>query len=159
MTSPQASRKQLLIAALLAIAVAGAGGSLNILDDWYFSLEQPWFKPPDWAFGPAWTILFGLMAWSGALGWAASEGQVSRRRQLIWLWVANAVFNLGWSLLFFFLQRPGLALLEVPLLWASVFMLIRHKQAYAPKASKLLWPYLAWVTIAAAINLGVFILN
>ncbi|MDP4800471.1 MAG: tryptophan-rich sensory protein, partial [Burkholderiaceae bacterium] len=98
MTSPQASRKQLLIAALLAIAVAGAGGSLNILDDWYFGLEQPWFKPPDWAFGPAWTILFGLMAWSGALGWAASEGQVSRRRQLIWLWVANAVFNLGWSL-------------------------------------------------------------
>ena len=61
--------------------------------------------------------------------------------------------------MFFFLQRPGLALLEVPLLWASVFMLIRHKQAYAPKASKLLWPYLAWVTLAAAINLGVFILN
>ena len=53
-----------------------------------------------------------------------------------------------------FSSAPCLALLEVPLLWASVFMLIRHKQAYAPKASKLLWPYLAWVTLAAAINLG-----
>ena len=61
--------------------------------------------------------------------------------------------------MFFLLQRPGLALLEVPLLWASVLMLILHKQAYAPKAAKLLWPYLIWVTLAAAINLGVVVLN
>ncbi len=157
--TPKPSTRVVLVAALLAIAVAGTGGSLTILDDWYFSLNQPWFKPPDWAFGPAWTILFGLMAWSGALGWAASAGQAARRRQLILLWTANAVFNIGWSLLFFFLQRPELALMEVPLLWASVLMLIRHKRAYAPKAAMLLWPYLAWVTLASAINLGVVVLN
>ena len=157
--TPKPTTRVILVAALLAIAVAGTGGSLTILDDWYFSLNQPWFKPPDWAFGPAWTILFGLMAWSGALGWAASTGQAVRRKQLILLWTANAVFNIGWSLLFFFLQRPELALMEVPLLWASVFMLIRHKRAYAPKAAMLLWPYLAWVTLASAINLGVVVLN
>ena len=157
--TPKPTTRVVLIAALLAIAVAGTGGSLTILDDWYFSLNQPWFKPPDWAFGPAWTILFGLMAWSGSLGWAASAGQATRRKQLILLWTANAVFNIGWSLLFFFLQRPELALMEVPLLWASVFMLIRHKRAYAPKAAMLLWPYLAWVTLASAINLGVVVLN
>lgn len=148
-----------LVASFLAVLTAGIGGGLTILDEWYYGLNQPWFKPPDWAFGPAWTILFGLMAWSGVLSWSAAADRPALRKQLLVLWLANALFNIGWSLLFFYMQRPDLALAEVPLLWLSVLLLILHNRGYCPKAAKLLWPYLAWVTLASAINAGVVVLN
>lgn len=47
-----------LVAAFAVIVVASVGGALTRLDEWYFALRQPSFKPPDWVFGPAWTLLF-----------------------------------------------------------------------------------------------------
>ena len=151
-------RVQSLVAAGLALAVAATGGALTILDDWYFSLVQPSFKPPDWAFGPAWTILFILMAISGVTGWRAARDQV-QRAQLLGFWAFNIACNLLWSLLFFYLQRPDWALVEVVFLAASVALLIRHLRSYSPRAAWLLVPYLAWVCFAAAVNLGVVMLN
>jgi tryptophan-rich sensory protein len=147
-----------LVAAALALSVAATGGALTILDDWYFSLVQPSFKPPDWAFGPAWTVLFILMAISGVMGWRAAESS-PRRPTLLALWAFNIVCNLGWSLLFFYLQRPDWALVEVVFLVASVYLLIWHLRPYSPRAAVLLLPYLAWVCFAAAVNLGVVVLN
>jgi len=151
-------RIQSLVAAGLALSVAAAGGALTILDDWYFSLVQPSFKPPDWAFGPAWTILFILMAISGVTGWRAAQDQAQRAR-LLGFWAFNLACNLVWSLLFFYLQRPDWALVEVVFLAASVALLIRHLSPYSPRAAWLLVPYLAWVCFAAAVNLGVVMLN
>jgi benzodiazapine receptor len=151
-------RRQSLIAAGIALSVAASGGALTILDEWYFSLVQPSFKPPDWAFGPAWTVLFILMAISGVIGWRAAADQAQRMR-LLALWALNIVCNLVWSLLFFFLQRPDWALVEVVFLAASVGLLIVHLRPYSPRAAWLLVPYLAWVCFAAAVNLGVVLLN
>ena len=151
-------RLQSLVAAGLALSVAATGGALTILDDWYFSLVQPSFKPPDWAFGPAWTILFILMAVSGVLGWRAATDHAQRAR-LLGFWTFNIFCNLLWSLLFFYLQRPDWALVEVVFLAASVALLIRHLRPYSPRAAWLLVPYLAWVCFAAAVNLGVVMLN
>jgi benzodiazapine receptor len=162
MTTSQSSsgslRLQSLVAAGIALSVAATGGALTILDDWYFGLVQPSFKPPDWAFGPAWTILFILMAISGVLGWRAAADQAQRVR-LLGFWAFNIVCNLVWSLLFFYLQRPDWALVEVVFLAASVALLIRHLWPYSPRAAGLLLPYLAWVCFAAAVNLGVVMLN
>jgi benzodiazapine receptor len=148
------------IAAGLAFATASIGGSLTVLDDWYYVLVQPSWKPPDWLFGPAWTLLFGLMAWSGVIAWrAAAAFPLQVRQRLLGLWTLNAVLNVGWSLLFFKLQRPGLAVLEVALLWASIVLLILHLRPYAPRAALLLCPYLAWVSFAALLNAAVVYLN
>ncbi len=148
------------VAAGLAFATASIGGSLTVLDDWYYALVQPSWKPPDWLFGPAWTLLFGLMAWSGVKAWRASEVQpLQVRQRLLALWALNAILNVGWSLLFFKLQRPGLALVEVTLLWASIVLLMLHLRPYASRAALLLVPYLAWVGFAAALNAAVVHLN
>jgi benzodiazapine receptor len=148
------------IAAGLAFATASIGGSLTVLDDWYYALVQPSWKPPDWLFGPAWTLLFGLMAWSGVVAWRAAAAQpLQVRQRLLALWALNAVLNVGWSLLFFKLQRPSLAVLEVALLWTSIVLLISHLRPYAPRAALLLWPYLAWVSFAALLNAAVVYLN
>lgn len=153
-------RRDVWVAAGLAFATASIGGSLTVLGDWYYGLNQPSWKPPDWLFGPAWTTLFGLMAWSGVLAWRASaELAIETRQRLLALWALNAVLNVSWSLLFFKLQRPELAVIEVCLLWGSIVLLIRHLRPYAAKAARLLWPYLAWVSFAAALNAVVVVLN
>ena len=81
----------------LAFGVAATGGSLTVLDEWYYNLVQPWFKPPDLLFGPVWTVLFSLMAWSGVLAWRseASDPQATaaRRSVLMRLWAFNALTN------------------------------------------------------------------
>ena len=63
MMAPRGTATDWLVALGLAFGVAAIAGGLTVLDDWYYNLEQPWFKPPDLLFGPAWTTLFILMAW------------------------------------------------------------------------------------------------
>lgn len=149
-----------LVAAVAVSATAALGGALTRLDGWYYGLTQPWFKPPDWAFGPAWTLLFALIAWSAVLGWRAGarRSPSPRGRMLCWF-LLNGLANVGWSLLFFTLKRPDWALFEVPLLWASIAALMVHLWPYARRAALLLLPYLAWVSLAALINLETVRLN
>ncbi len=152
--------REVWVAAGLAFATASIGGSLTVLDSWYYSLVQPSWKPPDWAFGPAWTTLFGLMAWSGVVGWRAAQSIGGRLPlKLLGLWALNGLLNIGWSLLFFKLQRPDLAVIEVAFLWLSIAGLLVHLRSYAPRAALLLLPYLAWVSFAAALNAAVVLLN
>lgn len=149
-----------LIATAGVTATALIGGALTRLDAWYYGLEQPWFKPPDWAFGPAWTILFALIAWSAVSAWRAGAGlEARRRRRTLLLFGINAIANVAWSLLFFFLQRPDWALIEVPFLWGSILALIVYLWPWARRAAVLLIPYLGWVTLAALINLETVRLN
>ena len=163
MMAPRGTATDWLVALGLAFGVAAIGGGLTVLDDWYYNLEQPWFKPPDLLFGPAWTLLFTLMAWSGVLAWrTAAEDEPSlrtRRSKLLMLWAFNGLANMGWSLLYFYLQRPDWALAEVVLLWLSIVLLIRHTSPYNKRAALLLWPYLAWVSFAAMLNLATVVLN
>jgi len=152
-----------LVALTLSFGTAGIGGSLTKLDDWYYGLVQPWFKPPDILFGPVWTVLFCLMAWSGVLAWRSVTADPvttrARRTVLLALWAFNGMANIGWSALYFYLQRPSWALVEMPVLWFSIWLLIRHLAPYNVKAARLLWPYLAWVSFAAALNVATVLLN
>jgi len=137
-----------------AIVLAVAGAVLTTLDDWYFSLKQPFWKPPDWAFGPAWTLIFTLTAIACVRGWLlGTEGDF--RFWLITLVVLNGVLNIGWSWLFFTLRRPDWALLEVVPLWLSVLALMLLLRPLLPVNHLLLLPYLIWVGYASTINLAV----
>ncbi len=149
-----------LVAAVAVIIVTGTGGALTRLDDWYYALKQPAFKPPDWAFGPAWTVLFFMIAWAAVVGWrAGSRRDPSPRLRMLTLLAINALANVGWSLLYFFLRRPDWALAEVVILWGSIVTLILHFRPYAPRAAVLLVPYLLWVSFAAVLNFEAVRLN
>ena len=147
-----------LLAFLLSYATAGIGGALTELGPWYYALRQPDWKPPDAAFGVVWTTIFTLCAISGALAWRAAETAAQRRRVLV-LFGANALLNIVWSAIYFKLQRPDWALIEVALLWLSILALIVGLWRLSRWASALLLPYLVWVSIASMLNLATVQLN
>jgi len=156
-----------LVAAFIAVVVAGVGGLATDLGPWYSGLTQPAWKPPDLVFGPVWTLLYTLTAWAGARAWwraglaglEDSEEIRRLRRRILVAFLLNAVLNVLWSALFFLAQRPDWALVEIVLLTASVWWLIVLCGAVDRLASRLLWPYLAWVLFAATVNAGVIRLN
>lgn len=153
-----AALRPFLVAFVLSYATAGIGGALTDLGPWYHALRQPDWKPPDAAFGIVWTILFTLAAISGALAWRAADAPALQRR-VLGLFGLNAVLNILWSALYFKLQRPDWALLEVGGLWLSILALIVGLWRLSRLASLLLLPYLVWVGIAAFLNLATVQLN
>ncbi len=107
--------------AAAAILVAVLGGSMTDLGPWYQALKKPSWQPPDWLFGPAWTIIFALAAASGIVAWrnAVTDAQ---REWIIGLFAINGTLNVVWSMLFFRFQRPDWALIESAFLWLSVLI-------------------------------------
>lgn len=150
--------KAIAVAAGAAILVAALGGTVTQTGPWYEQLAKPAWTPPDWLFAPAWTVIYGLTAWAGVTGWLAA-GNRGRRDWVVILFALNGALNVLWSLLFFGLQRPDWAVIEVVLLWASVLLLIVYLWPIARRASLLLIPYLVWVGFAGALNLAVVRLN
>lgn len=160
MTEPGKARdrRPVLVAALSALFVAALGGTMTELGPWYYGLRQPAWKPPDIAFGPIWTIMFALIALSGATAWRAAPDR-GAREWLLLAFASNGFLNVLWSLLFFKLKRPDWALIEVALLWLSIVVMIALTRRYAARAALLLVPYLIWVSLAAALNYEVVRLN
>jgi benzodiazapine receptor len=145
-------------AAVAALAVATLGAVVTELGPWYYALQQPAWKPPDWLFGPAWTFIFACAALAGVAAWRDAPDR-RMRAQLVVLFALNAFLNILWSVLFFRLQRPDWALAEVALLWLSIAALIVVVAPHSRSAGWLLVPYLGWVTFAALLNLAVVRLN
>lgn len=158
--TPAASLRALSFWVALAVAftIGAVGGLLTQIGRWYELLDKPAFQPPDWAFGPAWTIIFLLSAYSAHRLWEAASDR-DHRIQVIILFLLNGALNLGWSYLFFFSQRPDLALFEAFLLWLSVLLIIVLVCGRAPVTRWLMAPYLVWVTFAIVLNLAIVRLN
>ena len=146
------------VAVVAATVVAVAGGVATRLGPWYYNLRKPSWQPPDWLFGPAWTVIFGLIAASGVLAWWGAADW-AQRWLTIGLFAVNGLLNVLWSVLFFTLRRPDWALIEVVPLWLSILAMIIAFATFAPPASLLLLPYLAWVGFAAFLNRAVVRLN
>lgn len=147
-----------LVTAFAALAVAVAGGVATRTDTWYFALRFPAWKPPDWAFGPIWSVIIALTATSAVLAWNADPEPAARAR-LVAVFTVNSVLNIAWSLIFFRLRRPDWALVEVGLLWLSIVALALTVGHTSPIAGLLNMPYLAWVSVAACLNLTIVRLN
>ena len=140
-----------IVAVGVAIFLGVFGGLMTPIGPWYFALKKPSWKPPDWLFGPAWTVILGLAAWSAVIAWNAAPDAAARRDVVI-LFGVNAVCHALWSPLFFRLRRPDWALVEVVFLWASLVALVVGLWPISPFASLLILPYLLWVSFAAGLN-------
>ncbi len=148
---------EIIVAAVAALVLAGAGGLLTTIGPWYRELRKPSWQPPDWAFGPAWTLILGMAAASAVIAWRGAPPD--QRPMVVALFAANSLFHLLWSPLFFTVRRPDLALIEVAFLWASLVALIVGLAPISGTASLLIVPYLAWVTFAAYLNYTIVRLN
>ncbi len=147
---------------IVAVAVTAGllllGGLTTNVGQWYRDLAKPRWNPPNWAFGPAWTLILGLAAWAGVLAWSHASNAAEQWRILA-LYGANIVFHGLWSPLFFNLRRPDWALMEVPFLWLSIAALMIGVAPLSTFASLLLLPYLLWVSFAAFLNLTIVRMN
>lgn len=153
-------RNQWLVLAgfiLLCLAVGSIGGfaTQDSIDSWYRTLAKPWWNPPDWVFAPVWTLLFIMMGIAAWLVWKTGD----RLGPAMALFGLQLVFNLLWSLIFFGLRSPGLALIEVVFLWGSVLLTMLAFFGRQRVAGWLFVPYLAWVSFAAILNFAIWRLN
>ena len=140
------------------LTVALLGGLSTDLGPWYQALKEPFWKPPDIAFGPIWSTIFILsgLAWVGAKYLTTDTVILSRLNMLFWL---NAALNILWSILYFRFQRPDWSLYESVFLWLSVLAILLTIRKVSTKYSLYMLPYLIWVTIAIALNLDTVLLN
>lgn len=135
-------------------ALAASTGRLFPAGPWYASLEKPPLTPPGWTFGVVWTVLYAMIALAGWLLWVHARRSLAMR-----LWLVQLVLNAAWTWLFFGLQRPGVALVEIVVLWcviAATIVAAWHKQR---AAAWLFVPYAAWVAFATYLNAGFWALN
>ena len=138
--------------------VAVIGGLLTDVGPWYESLRFPPFRPPNWLFGPAWTVIFILIATSGVIAWDHAPDAATKRNLLI-LFAVNAILNVLWSPLFFKLRRPDWAFRELIAFWLSVLALVVFISGVSATAAWIIAPYLVWVTFAGLLNWSVVQLN
>ena len=149
-----------LIAALLVcFAVAGVGGASTVssLNEWYPTLKKPSFNPPNWIFGPVWTVLYAMMAVAAWLVWRSDRWRETR--SALGIFGLQLALNLGWSLIFFGLRQPGWAFAEIFALWVSIALTTVLFWKVKPVAGAMFLPYLAWVAFASLLNYEIWRLN
>lgn len=138
-----------------AVASALTAGGMS---SWYASLVKPWFTPPGWLFGPAWTVLYVLMGISLWLVVKDGIGSV-RVRTAVTVFAAQLAANFAWSILFFGMQSVTGALVDIVILWVLIAATIVLFSKISRPAAWLLVPYICWVTFAAALNGAIWALN
>jgi benzodiazapine receptor len=123
---------------------------------WFRSLRKPTFQPPNWVFGPVWTVLYATIAYAGWRIWQA--GSPERSRALA-LWGVQLGLNALWSPLFFGARRPALALADLAALDATAMRFAVVARRVEPAAAKAFVPYLGWLAFATALNTAIVVKN
>ncbi|MGW8184922.1 MAG: TspO/MBR family protein [Candidatus Moraniibacteriota bacterium] len=149
-----------LIIALLIPQLAGGLGSLftaSSVKGWYTTIQKAPLNPPGWIFGPVWTVLFLLMGYALYIVWISED---KAKKNLAYVAFAiQLALNVFWSVIFFGLKSPGLALAEILILWLAIIFNIFIFYRISRTSAWLLVPYLLWVTFAAYLNYSIWILN
>ena len=136
------------------VSVLGGRATVSALASWYPSLAKPDWTPPNWVFGPVWTLLYPLVAVAGWLAWREGRARVGTL-----LFLLQLALNAAWPWIFFGDRRIGLALLCVVAMWLAILATIRAFWPVSRSAAVLLVPYLAWVGFAIALNAAIWFLN
>jgi len=143
-----------LLAFFGACFVTACSGAIFTPGAWYEGLKKPWWRPPNWLFGPAWAVIFIMIAFSGWLIWK----EVGFGFALI-LYGAQLVVNFLWSAFFFGMRRLELALYDLILLWLSILACILVFMPISATAGWLMVPYISWVSFAGWLNFTMLRLN
>ena len=158
-TAPKYPWLGLIVLLVVCFAAAGIGGAVTTpkIATWYAALAKPSWNPPNWIFGPVWSVLYLCMAIAAWLVWR--QGGLAGAATPLALFAVQLVLNLAWSWLFFGFENPGLAFVDIVLLWAAIAATMVAFWFRSAIAGILFLPYLAWVSFAAALNFTLWRLN
>lgn len=150
---------KLLGCIFLTLSVGGVSGvaTASGIDNWFVSLNKPFFNPPNYLFGPVWTILYILMGISFFLILQSPIKEL--KRNAIFIFAIQLSLNFLWSFLFFKFQLIGLAFIEIILIWLSILTMIITFYKIDRIAALLQIPYLLWVSFASVLNGAIWWLN
>jgi tryptophan-rich sensory protein len=146
-----------LLGFVVLVSAVAAVGARYMPGDWYAALRKPSWTPPNWLFGPVWTVLYLAMAVAAWLVWR--EGGLRVQTVPLSLFAGQLILNAAWSWLFFGLHRPGAALVDIVALFALILATALAFRPVSPAAAALLLPYLGWVGFATALNAALWWLN
>jgi tryptophan-rich sensory protein len=144
---------------LLSLLLCVGGGWLTGLateegvKEWYPGLTKPYGTPPDIVFPIVWTILYTLMAVSLTLLWSS---KTTGKGTAYLFFFAQLFLNFIWSWIFFANRAPGLALVDLSLLWIAVLGTVFELRRHTPLGAYLLIPYLLWITYAGYLNFSIW---
>jgi translocator protein len=142
---------------ILAAGMLGNFATLPNIAPWYDGLVKPPLNPPNWVFGPVWSLLYLLMG--VAFYRILRSPDSSRRRRAIWLFAAQLAFNTAWSFAFFAAHSPLLGLVVILPLEALILATIDAFRRIDGVAAACLVPYALWVAFATYLNAAIFALN
>ncbi len=146
------------IALPLLVGTIGSYFTAPAIPEWYAGLNKPALNPPNWVFAPAWTTLYILMGVSLFLIWRKGIRE-KRIKMAVFVFITQLVLNATWSIAFFGAQNPGLALINIILLWIGIICTIILFYKIFRVAAYLLIPYLLWTSFATYLNYSILILN
>ncbi len=152
---------KIIISIVVCVLVGFLSGfaTQSSVTTWFLTIEKPFFNPPSWVFAPVWTILYIMMGWAFGLIWSNYyKGNYDVKGAML-IFGIQLLLNALWSVLFFGLCNPLLAFIGILLLWLSIFETIKVFKPIDGLASKLLYPYLAWVSFATILNGSIWWLN
>lgn len=143
----------------LCLLVGALGGwvTADSVKDWYPTLRKPSFNPPNWVFGPVWTILYIMMGVAAWRVWCEAWGD--RARGPLMLFALQLALNLGWSVAFFGLHAIGAAVVVIVALEAAILATMLAFRRIDGLAAALLIPYALWVAFATLLNVTIWRLN
>jgi translocator protein len=151
---------KLIISIAIPLLVAATAGYFTATGtgSWYRSIKTPSWNPPDWVFGPVWTILYILMGISLFLVWK-NDKPVDEKRMALLFFALQLLFNFCWSFIFFNQHQVGLAFIDIVVLWICLLATIIFFSQINNTAAWLLVPYIAWVSFAGILNYTIWKLN
>jgi len=149
---------KILICTLACISLGFLSGlnTIQSIKSWYIYINKPTWNPPNWLFGPVWSILYILMGIALALIWQSSN---SKKNKAILLFIIQFALNLAWSAIFFGQHQIGLALIEILIMLAAILLTTFNFIKINRTAGYLMMPYILWVSFASCLNGAIWLLN
>lgn len=146
-----------LVGLCLAVGALGGWVTADSVKTWYTTINKPSFTPPNWVFGPVWTVLYVLMGIAGWRVWC--KARPDQLRVPLALFAVQLALNLAWSVVFFGAHRIGGAVVVIVGLEAAILATMVAFRRIDGLAALLLVPYALWVAFAAVLNIAVWQLN
>jgi len=151
---------KITISVIVILVLGSLGGFItsNSIDDWYSTLNEPPGTPPNWVFGPVWSVLYAMIGLSFALVWHRGFQDLQGKIALI-LFAEQLILNLAWTPVFFGAHQLLISLVVIAMLLLSILATILAFSRRSKTAALLLVPYLMWVSYATYLNAGFYALN
>lgn len=156
-TLSRTSKYVIAIGGTLLVGILSGWITKDAIATWYVTLRKPSFNPPNWVFGPVWTLLYVMMGAAAARVWCRTgTPEVSGALRV---YMGQVVLNAAWSIIFFGLHAPLCALVEIVALWACILWCMERFNQVDVMARWLLLPYMLWVSFATVLNASIVALN